>query len=80
EHTNLVVTAPLAVVDKLQDTDVISGQNLTLTCRCQGIPKPTIQWYQNDIEIKSTTKQKIESKPDGTQILTVNRVDLTDGG
>ncbi len=80
ENTNLTVTAPLTFIDKLQDTDVISGQNLTLTCRCQGIPKPTIKWYQNDTEIKSTTKQKIESKPDGTQILTVNRVDLTDGG
>ncbi|CAF3618249.1 unnamed protein product [Rotaria sordida] len=80
EHTNLIVSAPLAFIDKLQDTDVISGQNLTLTCRCQGIPKPTIKWYQNDTEIKSTTKQKIESKPDGTQTLTINRVDLTDGG
>ena len=80
EQTNLVVTAPLAFVDKLQDTDVISGQNLTLTCRCQGIPKPTIKWFQNDNEIKSTTKQKVESKPDGTQTLTINRVDLTDGG
>ncbi len=80
EQTSLVVTAPLAFIDKLQDTDVISGQNLALTCRCQGIPKPTIKWYQNDIEIKSTTKQKIESQPDGTQTLTINRVDLTDGG
>ncbi|CAF4306184.1 unnamed protein product, partial [Adineta steineri] len=80
EHTNLIVTAPLAFIEKLEDTDIISGQNLTLTCRCQGIPKPTIKWFQNDIEIKSTTKQKIESKPDGTQTLTVNRVDLTDGG
>ena len=80
EQTSLAVSAPLSFADKLQDTDVISGQNLILTCRCQGIPKPTIQWYQNDIEIKSTTKQKIESKPDGTQTLTINRVDLTDGG
>ena len=80
EQTNLIVTAPLSFIDKLQDTDVISGQNLALTCRCQGIPKPTVKWYQNDIEIKSTTKQKIESKPDGTQTLTINRVDLTDGG
>ena len=80
EQTTLSVSAPLSFIDKLQDTDVISGQNLVLTCRCQGIPKPTIKWYQNDTELKSTTKQKIESKPDGTQILTVNRVDLTDGG
>ena len=80
EQTTLNVSAPLSFIDKLQDTDVISGQNLTLTCRCQGIPKPTIKWYQNDTEIKSTTKQKIESKPDGTQTLTINRVDLTDGG
>lgn len=80
EHTNLTVTAPLDFIEKLQDTDVISGQNVTLSCRCQGIPKPTVKWYQNDIEIKSTTKQKIESKPDGTQTLTINRVDLTDGG
>ena len=79
-QTNLTVTAPLAFTDKLQDTDVISGQNLTLTCRLQGIPKPTVKWFQNDIEIKSTTKQKIESKPDGTQTLTITRVDLTDGG
>ena len=80
EQTNLTVSAPLSFIDKLQDTDVISGQNLILTCRCQGIPKPTIKWFQNDTEIKSTTKQKIESKPDGTQTLTINRVDLTDGG
>jgi hemicentin len=80
EQTNLIVSAPLSFIDKLQDTDVISGQNLVLTCRCQGIPKPVIKWYQNDIEIKSTTKQKIESKPDATQTLTINRVDLTDGG
>ena len=80
EQTTLVVSAPLSFIDKLVDTDVISGQNLVLNCRCQGIPKPTIKWYQNDIEIKSTTKQKIESKPDGTQTLTINRVDLTDGG
>jgi hemicentin len=80
EQTILNVSAPLSFIDKLQDTDVISGQNLTLTCRCQGIPKPTIKWYQNDTEIKSTTKQKIESKPDGTQTLTINRVDLTDSG
>ena len=80
ETTNLVVKAPLAFIDKLQDTDVISGQNLVLTCRCQGIPKPTVKWFQNDNEIKSTTKQKIESKPDGTETLTINRVDLTDSG
>jgi len=80
EQTTLSVSAPLSFIDKLQDTDVISGQNLTLTCQCQGIPKPTIKWYQNDTEIKSTTKQKIESKPDGTQTLTINRVDLTDSG
>ncbi|CAF1262379.1 unnamed protein product, partial [Rotaria sordida] len=80
EQTNLIISAPLSFIDQLQDTDIISGQNLTLTCRCQGIPKPTIKWYQNDNEIKSTTKQKIESQPDGSQTLTINRVDLTDGG
>ena len=80
EQTNLVVTAPLAFTDQLKDTDVISGQNLVLSCCCQGIPKATIKWYQNDIELKSTTKQKIDSAPDGTQTLTINRVDLTDGG
>ena len=80
EQANLTVAAPLSFISKLQDTDVISGQNLTLKCRCQGIPKPIIKWYQNDNEIKSTTKQKIESQSDGTQTLTINRVDLTDGG
>jgi hemicentin len=80
EQTNVIVSAALSFVEQLQDTDVTSGQTLLLTCRCQGIPKPDIKWYQNDIEIKSTTKQKIESKPDGTQTLAINRVDLTDGG
>lgn len=80
EQTNLTVSAQLAFAEPLQDTEVISGQNLVLTCRCQGIPKPTVKWYQNDHELKSTTKQKIESKPDDVHTLTVNRVDLTDGG
>ncbi|CAF1680405.1 unnamed protein product, partial [Adineta ricciae] len=80
EQTVVNVSAQLSFTETLQDVDVVSGQNITLTCRCQGIPKPSIKWYQNDVELKSTTKQKIESKSDGTQTLTVNRVDLTDGG
>ena len=80
EQTNLVVTAPLSFIDNLQDADVVSGQNLVLSCRCQGIPKPTIKWFQNENEIRSTTKQKVDSKLDGTQTLTINRADLTDGG
>ncbi|CAF4411465.1 unnamed protein product, partial [Rotaria socialis] len=80
EQTTVTIAAQLAFTEGLQDTDVISGQNLTLTCHCQGIPKPTVKWYQNEHEIKSTTKQKIESKPDDVHTLTVNRVDLTDGG
>ncbi|CAF4416154.1 unnamed protein product, partial [Adineta steineri] len=35
EQTNVIVSAQLSFTEQLQDIDVISGQNITLTCRCQ---------------------------------------------
>jgi hypothetical protein len=38
------VTAPLQFIQPLQDTDVLSTQNATLTCEVQGIPKANVKW------------------------------------
>lgn len=38
------VAAPLQFVQPLQDTDVLTTQNATLTCEVQGIPKPNVKW------------------------------------
>ena len=41
---HLKVTAPLKFIQPLQDTDVLSTQNATLTCEVQGIPKANVKW------------------------------------
>jgi hypothetical protein len=40
----LKVSAPLKFIQPLQDTDVLSTQNATLTCEVQGIPKANVKW------------------------------------
>ena len=75
----LKVTAPLKFIQPLQDTDVLSTQNATLTCEVQGIPKANVKWFFNDVELKSTQKQAITAKQN-IHTLTVNRTDQTDAG
>ena len=38
------VTAPLQFIQPLQDIDVLTTQNATLTCEVQGIPKANVKW------------------------------------
>ena len=76
---NLKVTAPLKFIQPLQDTDVLNTQNATLTCEVQGIPKATVKWFFNDVELKSTQKQTIAAKQN-VHSLTVTRADITDAG
>jgi len=73
------VTAPLQFIQPLKDTDTLSTQNAVLTCEVQGIPKPTVKWFFNDIELKSTQKQAIVAKQN-VHTLTINRTDQTDAG
>ncbi|CAF4356576.1 unnamed protein product, partial [Adineta steineri] len=75
----LKVTASLQFIQPLQDTDVLNTQNAVLTCEVQGIPKPTVKWFFNDVELKSTQKQAIVVKQN-VHTLTVNRTDTTDAG
>ncbi|CAF1491714.1 unnamed protein product, partial [Adineta ricciae] len=76
---HLKVTASLQFTQPLQDTDVLNTQNATLTCEVQGIPKPTVKWFFNDVELKSTQKQAIAVKQN-VHTLTINRTDATDAG
>ncbi|CAF2248049.1 unnamed protein product, partial [Rotaria magnacalcarata] len=75
----LNVTAPLEVSQPLSDIHVLLGQPGTLTLTCDAFPVPKVTWYFNDIELKNTTKHKIEAKPN-LYTLTINKCDHPDVG
>ncbi|CAF4355024.1 unnamed protein product, partial [Rotaria magnacalcarata] len=75
----LNVTAPLEVSQPLSDIHVLLGQPGTLTLTCDAFPVPKVTWYFNDIELKNTTKHKMEAKPN-LYTLTINKCDHPDVG
>ena len=79
-NINIIVKADLQFTKTLTDIATVVGQPVTFSCECFGLPKPTkIVWFFNDIEIKGSSKYKIESKYPLIN-LTVNKTDLNDIG
>ena len=36
------------------------GENLTITCKAEGLPTPTVQWYKNDTVIKDSANVSVQ--------------------
>lgn len=71
----------LVISHKLPDSvDVIVGKPLTLSAKIDGQPKPSVQWTRNGVPIPEAEGIKIESKPDGTVQLCIDKVRPEDTG
>ncbi|VVD00449.1 unnamed protein product, partial [Leptidea sinapis] len=61
----LHVVVPPSIDDSLSSSDVIvrEGANVTLSCRANGSPKPTIKWKRDDNSKISISKGHSEAHP-----------------
>ena len=67
------------ITQPLTDTNVLLGQNTTLSITCDAFPAPKVTWYFNDTELKNSAKHKIETKQN-VYSLTVSKCDHPDVG
>lgn len=51
-----------------------------MTVKVDGVPKPTVSWYKDGLEIQSCPEFQIEEFEDGTCTLTVPQVFPDDNG
>lgn len=53
---------PPEIEEAPQDTQAVDGQNVTMKCKVQGAPKPSVKWSLNDREL---TGGKYTVQPNG---------------
>ncbi|XP_026492675.2 lachesin-like [Vanessa tameamea] len=77
----LHVVVPPSIDDSLSSSDVIvrEGANVTLTCRANGSPKPTIKWKRDDNSKISISKGHSVSEWEG-EVLEMARISRLDMG
>ncbi|KAK3083033.1 hypothetical protein FSP39_012120 [Pinctada imbricata] len=68
---------PPKFVTPLSDHTLAPGESVVLESRVTGFPKPTIKWYRNKQEIKSTKSVKIEFDNPVVR-LTMSNVQISD--
>ncbi|CAB0012839.1 unnamed protein product [Nesidiocoris tenuis] len=66
--------------EKPQMTAIESGKPATLSCYAVGDPKPTIQWYKNDMMFGSSNRVKITEDDLGRSIVHFSPADSVDAG
>ncbi|XP_026320045.1 lachesin-like isoform X2 [Hyposmocoma kahamanoa] len=77
----LHVVVPPTIDDSLSSSDVIvrEGANVTLTCRANGSPKPTIKWKRDDNSKISISRGHVVSDWEG-EVLDMARISRLDMG
>lgn len=53
-------------VKPLADVEVIEGKEVVLKCKVAGLPYPTIAWYHNSKQIKSSEERKMAQRKQTT--------------
>lgn len=66
--------------EKPQIRPIEEGKAAQLMCLAVGDPKPSIQWYKNDIVVQETKRIKITEDEDGRSILSFTPAKEHDAG
>lgn len=73
----LDVYEPPTLVARMVDKKAIFNTTVSIECKCDGIPKPTITWYKNEELLQINKRHFFTSEK---QILFIVRTDATDTG
>uniref|UniRef100_A0A914WDR8 Muscle M-line assembly protein unc-89 n=1 Tax=Plectus sambesii TaxID=2011161 RepID=A0A914WDR8_9BILA len=71
---------PPEFVEILHACDTVVDGEVKLKCKVKGAPAPKIRWLKDGKEVTMDARVKIESLPDGTQLLTVKKAAKEDIG
>uniref|UniRef100_A0A0A9VUL5 Muscle M-line assembly protein unc-89 n=1 Tax=Lygus hesperus TaxID=30085 RepID=A0A0A9VUL5_LYGHE len=66
--------------EKPQMAAIEDGKHASISCYAVGDPKPTIQWYKNDMMFGSSNRVKITEDDQGRSIVTFNPANSVDAG
>lgn len=62
---------------KLQDRAADLKERVQLECRVEGLPAPEVAWFKGQVPLaQSGSPARAESRPDGTQLLIFESVDM----
>ncbi|KAL0964076.1 hypothetical protein UPYG_G00318080 [Umbra pygmaea] len=64
----------------MNDQAVIEGQEVTMTVRISGQPKPMLYWLRDRVTIKSDLRHTVRETEDGTFEMSINSVQKSDAG
>ncbi|XP_071942323.1 protogenin-like [Antedon mediterranea] len=71
----LTVLVPPTFIEKPEDIETTEGNDVTLRCRADGVPKPEIKWKKLKYDIVPNDKYLLS---EGGEILTINNVNKDD--
>ena len=83
EPIKINVTAPITIKTGLPESiDAVLGEQTTLSVEASGIPQPKVTWLFNGQPLKSSTKHKIETSKENSNLttLTITKLDTSDTG
>uniref|UniRef100_T1IIA6 Muscle M-line assembly protein unc-89 n=1 Tax=Strigamia maritima TaxID=126957 RepID=T1IIA6_STRMM len=66
--------------EKINDVAFVEGEHVELTCFAVGDPKPTVQWYRNDVMLSETHRLKFIESEDGRSTLRFTPIKSFDAG
>jgi len=58
------------IVERPGDQSVLEGGSATLQCRASGVPRPSVSWLKNDLDLPSAADRRLLVDDDGTLRLT----------
>lgn len=80
EEVEMEVESASEFLQKLKPVQVKEGEPAVFECKVAGEPLPTIQWFKDGKELKDGPGMHIETRPDGTCRLVIDKATADDQG
>ncbi|KAJ8012453.1 hypothetical protein DPEC_G00042940 [Dallia pectoralis] len=71
---------PPAFQVTMSDQAVIEGQEVTMSVRISGQPKPMLYWLRERVTVKTDSRHTVREVEDGTFLMTINSAQKSDSG
>ncbi|XP_073724075.1 obscurin [Misgurnus anguillicaudatus] len=78
---NVMIDVPPSFRTRLQNTQLVKGQDVQFKCSTKSTPFPSVRWFKDGIELENNEKHQIQSDVQtGSLTLTIKRAEESDLG